>query len=105
MAGFDEQGGHAQDPSGDDVGDVVADHEGAGGIQDVGPQGVYEQARTGFSAGAGTLILTFAWLKARLILGRYLRLDAAPFWRRGFGISLGLFCLLLLGLYLAPSLL
>jgi hypothetical protein len=58
-----------------------------------------------FSAGAGTLILTFAWLKARLILGRYLRLDAAPFWRRGFGISLGLFCLLLLGLYLAPSLL
>ena len=60
---------------------------------------------TAFSAGAGTLIVTFAWLKARLILGSYLGLDAAPFWRRGFETSLGLFCLLLLGLYLAPALL
>ena len=58
-----------------------------------------------FAAGAGALILTFAWLKARVILSCYLGLDAAPFWRRGFGISLGIFCLLLLGLYLLPRLL
>jgi len=50
------------------------------------------------------LILTFAWLKARVILSYYLGLNAAPFWRRGFGISLGIFCLLLLGLYLLPGL-
>ncbi len=58
-----------------------------------------------FSALAGTFILTFAWLKARVILSCYLGLDAAPFWRRGFGVSLGLFCLHLLGLYLLPGLL
>jgi len=45
------------------------------------------------------------WLKARLILGNYLGLDAAPFWRRGFETSLALFCLLLLGLDLTPALL
>ncbi|SHK98129.1 hypothetical protein SAMN05444414_103152 [Roseovarius marisflavi] len=59
----------------------------------------------GFAAGAGMLVLSFAWLKARVILSSYLRLDAAPFWRRGFAISLGVFCLLLLGLYLLPGLL
>ena len=48
------------------------------------------------------IILTLAWLKARVILGRYLGLAAAPFWRRGFNLSLALFCLLLLGLYLVP---
>ena len=53
---------------------------------------------------AGGLVLGLAWLKARVILSRYLGLCEAPAWRRGFGISLGLFCLLLLGLYLAPAL-
>ncbi len=51
---------------------------------------------------AGATILTLAWLKARVILLRYLGLAEAPFWARGFGISLALFCLLLLGLYLVP---
>ncbi|MFB9149777.1 nitric oxide reductase F protein [Roseovarius ramblicola] len=51
---------------------------------------------------AGALILTLGWLKARVILARYLGLAAAPFWRRGFNLSLALFCLLLLGLYLLP---
>lgn len=51
---------------------------------------------------AGTLILALAWLKARVILARYLGLAAAPFWRRGFEIALAAFCLLLLGLYLLP---
>ncbi len=57
----------------------------------------------GLSAVAGALILGLAWLKARVILGRYLGLVAAPFWHRGFGISLAGFCLLLLGLYLAAG--
>ena len=52
---------------------------------------------------AGVAILTLAWLKARIILSRYLGLAAAPFWRRGFGISLVAFCILLLGLYLIPE--
>ncbi|SLN44696.1 hypothetical protein PEL8287_02277 [Roseovarius litorisediminis] len=52
---------------------------------------------------AGTVILTLAWLKARIILSRYLGLAAAPFWQRGFGISLAVFCALLLGLYLIPA--
>lgn len=54
---------------------------------------------------AGATILTLAWLKARVILLRYLALAQAPFWARGFGISLALFCLLLLGLYLVPVML
>lgn len=53
---------------------------------------------------AGALILTLAWLKARIILARYLGLAAAPFWRRGFDIALAAFCLLLLALYLVPVL-
>jgi len=56
----------------------------------------------GLTAVGGGIILTLAWLKARVILGRYLGLAAAPFWRRGFNLSLALFCLLLLGLYLVP---
>jgi hypothetical protein len=51
------------------------------------------------------MILTLAWLKARVILGRYLGLVNATFWARGFGISLALFCALLLGLYLIPLML
>lgn len=54
------------------------------------------------AAAAGGIILALAWLKARVILARYLGLAGAPFWRRGFGIALALFCLLLLGLYLLP---
>ena len=54
---------------------------------------------------AGAAILALAWAKARVILADYLGLSAAPFWRRGFNLSLGVFCLLLLGLYLAPALL
>lgn len=53
---------------------------------------------------AGTAILLLAWAKARMILRQYLGLAAAPFWLRGFSMSLGLFCLLLLGLYLIPVL-
>ena len=55
------------------------------------------------TAAAGGVILLLAWLKARVILGRYLGLVAAPSWRRGFGLALALFCLLLLGLYLLPA--
>lgn len=56
------------------------------------------------TAVAGTAILLLAWAKARVILRRYLGLAAAPFWLRGFSLSLGLFCLLLLGLYVIPAL-
>ncbi len=51
---------------------------------------------------AGAAILILAWAKARVILARYLGLAAAPFWARGFGVALGVFCLVLLGLYLVP---
>ncbi|MFD3191509.1 nitric oxide reductase F protein [Sedimentitalea sp. HM32M-2] len=54
---------------------------------------------------AGAAILVLAWLKARVILGRYLGLANAPFWARGFGISLAVFCCLLLVLYLIPLML
>ncbi len=56
----------------------------------------------GWRAVGGWAILTLAWLKARVILGCYLGLTDAPFWARGFGIALALFCTLLLGLYLIP---
>lgn len=48
---------------------------------------------------AGTGVLVLAWLKARVILLRYLGLAEAPSWQRGFDISLGLFLLILLALY------
>ncbi len=50
---------------------------------------------------AGAVILTLSWLKARVILSDYLGLRAAPFWRRGFGMVLGFYMALLLGLYVA----
>ena len=53
-------------------------------------------------AAAGISALMLAWLKARIVLSRYLGLAAAPSWQRGFEISLAFFCLLLLGLYLLP---
>lgn len=49
----------------------------------------------------GAAILTLAWVKARTILNAYLRLDEAPAFRRGFGLTLALYALLLLALYLA----
>ena len=62
-------------------------------------------ADAGFSAPwAGAAILALATQKARVILADYLGLSAAPFWRRGFDWALGGFALLLLGLYLLPSL-
>lgn len=53
---------------------------------------------------AGAMIILLALLKARIILSRYLGLSQAPTWRRGFNLSLSLFCLMLLGLYLASGL-
>jgi uncharacterized membrane protein YjjP (DUF1212 family) len=52
----------------------------------------------------GAVVLLLALMKARVILSRYLGLAEAPSWRRGFNLVLTLFCLLLLGLYLIPSL-
>lgn len=52
----------------------------------------------------GAAILGFAFLKARLILLRYLGLERVPAWRRGFLGAIGLYLLLLLGLYLVPAL-
>ena len=58
---------------------------------------------TGADAPAmGALILVMAWLKARLILLRYLGLAAAPFWARGFGMVLAAYMVGLLVLYLMP---
>ncbi|MEV8468295.1 nitric oxide reductase F protein [Fluviibacterium sp. DFM31] len=51
----------------------------------------------------GALILLLSWMKARVILSRYLGLWRAPTWRAGFNWVLGLYCLLLLGLYLVPD--
>jgi len=48
----------------------------------------------------GATILALGWAKARTILNAYLRLDEAPAFRRGFGLTLALYALLLLGLYL-----
>jgi hypothetical protein len=52
-------------------------------------------------AAAGVILLVLAWFKARLILGDYLGLRAAPFWRRGFGLVLAVYAAGLLGLYMA----
>lgn len=61
-------------------------------------------SRGALAGGAATLggaaILALAWAKARTILNAYLRLDEAPAFRRGFGLTLALYALLLLGLYL-----
>ncbi len=51
----------------------------------------------------GVAILFLAWIKARVILSRYLGLWQAPSWRTGFNWVLGVYCLLLLGLYLVPA--
>ncbi|MCA0872492.1 nitric oxide reductase F protein [Seohaeicola saemankumensis] len=48
----------------------------------------------------GAAIVLVALAKARVILARYLGLDAAPGVLRGFTMVLGLFAALVLGLYL-----
>ena len=50
---------------------------------------------------AGVAILVLAWLKARVILGRYLGLAYYPAVGRGFGLVLALVMALAGGLYLA----
>lgn len=52
----------------------------------------------------GAIVLLFAWMKARVILSRYLGLWQSPGWCAGFNLVLGLYCLLLLGLFLIPAL-
>lgn len=54
-----------------------------------------------FATLGGAAILALSWAKARTILNAYLRLSEAPAFRRGFGLALGLYSLLLLGLYLS----
>ena len=49
---------------------------------------------------SGAAILILALFKSRVILGRYLDLDGAPAWRRGFMIVRCGFALLVFGLYL-----
>ncbi|MBN9672689.1 cytochrome C oxidase subunit IV family protein [Roseibium aggregatum] len=53
---------------------------------------------------SGAVILLFAWVKARIVLARYLGLWQAPGWLAGFNWVLGFYCLLLLGLFLVPEL-
>lgn len=53
--------------------------------------------------GTGALVLVLAWIKARVVLSSYLGLCQAPRILSGFNWALGLFCLLLLGLYLIPE--
>ena len=53
---------------------------------------------------SGAVILTLSLIKARIILARYLGLEATDFWRRGFNFALTVYALLLLGLYLVPAL-
>ncbi|MEZ5685343.1 MAG: nitric oxide reductase F protein [Paracoccaceae bacterium] len=48
----------------------------------------------------GAVILILAWAKAGIILSRYLGLAQAPFWHRGFRLTLGFYAALLLALYL-----
>ncbi|EYD76020.1 hypothetical protein Rumeso_02449 [Rubellimicrobium mesophilum DSM 19309] len=52
---------------------------------------------------APTAILLFAWLKARVVLSRYLGLAAVPSVARGFGVVLALFMLAAGGLTLAAD--
>lgn len=49
----------------------------------------------------GVIILLLAWAKARVIAARYLELNQAPAYLRGFSFILAIFMLCLLGLYLA----
>ena len=54
-------------------------------------------------AAIGALILLLSWMKARVILSQYLGLWQAPSWLSGFNWVLGVYCALLLGLFLIPA--
>lgn len=63
---------------------------------------VAQPALTGWAIPAcSSVLLGLAWLKARVILARYLGLAAAPDWLRGFNLVLALYAGLLLTLTLA----
>ncbi|MEZ5676126.1 Cytochrome C oxidase subunit IV [Thalassovita litoralis] len=47
---------------------------------------------------AALAILALAWIKAQIILRRYLGLAQAPSWSRGFALVLGLYMLGMMGL-------
>ncbi len=84
-----------------------ADKAAQGITYETHPFFIFYYLLTGFHAAhlvAGVLILLLALFKARIILSRYLGLSQVPTWRRGFNLSLSLFCLMLLGLYLASGL-
>ncbi|TQV78540.1 cytochrome C oxidase subunit IV family protein [Denitrobaculum tricleocarpae] len=53
---------------------------------------------------AGAAILFLAYMKARLILARYLGLAEAPSWYRGLNLLIAIYMVLLLALYLAAGL-
>lgn len=59
----------------------------------------------GWSAAIGIAILVVAWIKARIVLARYMGLETVPAWQHGFDLCLGAFTLLLISLFLAPVLL
>lgn len=50
----------------------------------------------------GAAILALAYIKARIILRRYLGLQASRFWRAGFDAVIIGFLLIAFALYLAP---
>lgn len=52
---------------------------------------------------AGAAILFLAYMKARLILARYLGLAESPSWYRGFKLVIGGYMILLLLIYLIPE--
>lgn len=54
-------------------------------------------------AAIGAAVFFLAWLKARVILLRYLGLWEAPAWAAGFSWVLALYGLLMLTLYLIPA--
>jgi hypothetical protein len=54
------------------------------------------------AAWSAAALLALSGVKAALILRRYLGLDAAPVWRRGFETAIGAALLLFLGLFLIP---
>jgi len=51
----------------------------------------------------GATVFFLAWLKARVILLRYLGLWEAPAWAAGFSWVLGFYGILMLTLYLIPA--
>ncbi len=53
---------------------------------------------------AAAVVLALAWLKARVILRRYLGLAAAPSWRGAFDVAIAAYALLLFGLFSIPVL-